>query len=489
MKRGQMVAALVGVAAASCQGILGIEEPVLQQDGGASCGSGTGCAGAGQTQDSGATGDASSGGAGDAAGGAAGGGAGQPPDGGDAGPDAAVEAGTPDQVCADGGCESACQSGAKQCDGSNGVQTCDGSGQWSAGAACTGQACVGGACVGVCEPGATRCDGASALETCSSSGQWGSGVACSSASPYCFDGACTADSPSCHGLAADCGPNASESCCTSLLVTGGSFSRSYDNVTYTDPNYPATVSDFYLDKYEVTVGRFRRFKVAWEQGWRPVLGAGAHTHLNGGSGLAATAGGNEAGWDGAWESSVLVADADLQCSASYQTWTAAAGAGETRAINCVNWYTSYAFCIWDGGFLPSEAEWNYAAAGGTEQRAHPWSSPSTDVTIDCTYANYNPGPICESAGVVAVGSRAKGNGRYGHSDLGGNVWEWQLDWYAAAYPTTSCNDCANLASAADRGTRGGSVGSVADYLLASFRAYNAPTYRSYGQGVRCARTR
>jgi len=35
---------------------------------------------------------------------------------------------------------------------------------------------------------------------------------------------------------------------------------------------------------------------------------------------------------------------------------------------------SHAFCIWDGGFLAGEAEWNYAAAGGSEQRSYPWGS-------------------------------------------------------------------------------------------------------------------
>jgi hypothetical protein len=38
-----------------------------------------------------------------------------------------------------------------------------------------------------------------------------------------------------------------------LLVPGGTFSRSYDGVDFTDKSYPATVDDFYLDKYEITV--------------------------------------------------------------------------------------------------------------------------------------------------------------------------------------------------------------------------------------------
>ena len=45
----------------------------------------------------------------------------------------------------------------------------------------------------------------------------------------------------------------------------------------------------------------------------------------------------------------------------------------------VNWYEAIAFCAWDGGFLPTETEWHYAASGGSAQRAYPWSSPAGDL--------------------------------------------------------------------------------------------------------------
>ena len=75
-------------------------------------------------------------------------------------------------------------------------------------------------------------------------------------------------------------------CCKSLLVPGGTFDRSYDGVDFMDPNYPATVSDFYLDKYEITVGRFRQFVNAGmgTQTSPPAAGAGA-TSVDFGLGL------------------------------------------------------------------------------------------------------------------------------------------------------------------------------------------------------------
>jgi formylglycine-generating enzyme required for sulfatase activity len=42
-------------------------------------------------------------------------------------------------------------------------------------------------------------------------------------------------------------------------VPGGTFYRSYDGLTHINNRNPATVSDFRLDTYEITVGRFRKF--------------------------------------------------------------------------------------------------------------------------------------------------------------------------------------------------------------------------------------
>ncbi|AUX45468.1 uncharacterized protein SOCE26_069590 [Sorangium cellulosum] len=35
-------------------------------------------------------------------------------------------------------------------------------------------------------------------------------------------------------------------------------------------------------------------------------------------------------------------------------------------INRLDWYMALAFCAWNGGRLATEAEWNYAASGGSE---------------------------------------------------------------------------------------------------------------------------
>lgn len=114
---------------------------------------------------------------------------------------------------------------------------------------------------------------------------------------------------------------------------------------------PAAVSAFRLDKFEVTVGRFRQFVGAWHAGYTPPAGSGWHIHLNAGRGLNTTGEGYEPGWAATYDGNVAPTDENLACDATFATWTASAGDNENRPINCVNWWEAYAFCVWDAGWL------------------------------------------------------------------------------------------------------------------------------------------
>lgn len=304
---------------------------------------------------------------------------------------------------------------------------------------------------------------------------------------------------------ANCGPAGNANCCASSVVPGNatgatlagtSFYRSYDVATdgmYPSMIYPATVSDFRLDTYEVTVGRFRKFVDAGfgTQAMPPAAGAGAR-RLNGMVG--------QGGWDPSWNAS-LAADtaalkAAVKCDASYQTWMDTADFTEQQPMNCITWYEAMAFCIWDGGYLPTEAEWNYAASGGSEQRAYPWSIAAGSLTIDETYASYYVDSTkqcfgdgvngCSRYDIVFVGTKPAGDGRWGHADLGGNLLEWNLDWHSV-YPTP-CNDCASLTAASYREIRGGNFRADETVLRTGYRHIATPSDRFFGFGVRCART-
>jgi sulfatase modifying factor 1 len=290
---------------------------------------------------------------------------------------------------------------------------------------------------------------------------------------------------SCVGLPSTCGGDGRDDCCNSPEVLGGIYFRSFDRAGDAGSGvntFPATVSDFRLDKYEVTVGRFRAFINAGmgTQANPPALRAGAHPDLA------------ASGWDPNWNGNLPVNKAALleqlspaECDPVVpQTvmWTDQPGNHENRPINCVSWFEAMAFCIWDGGYLPTEAEWNYAATGGNEQRAFPWSNPAFSLTIDAQRATFFDGTGCVISGqdpcleidVIPVGSRPMGDGRYGQSDMGGNVAEWTLDW-SGAYQSM-CTDCANLAPSASRQIRGG-----------DFRHGQPPTDATPLTGFRCAR--
>jgi len=102
----------------------------------------------------------------------------------------------------------------------------------------------------------------------------------SAAAPVCnlSTNTCVAR-PSCVGLAATCGPSGNADCCATGSVPGGTFYRNYDGVSAGSAgmSFPATVSSFKLDTYEITVGRFRKFVAAYSQN---MIAAGAGKNPN-----------------------------------------------------------------------------------------------------------------------------------------------------------------------------------------------------------------
>lgn len=361
-----------------------------------------------------------------------------------------------DGVCCDSSCTATC----KSCNMAGSVGTCTNVALWQDDA-------------DTCSGTTLSCDGAGACkkevgQACTMSGEC--------LSEQCVAGVCSGRS--CIGLSATCGPLDNENCCTSPMVTGGTYNRGNDT------NYPATVSDFRLDRFEITVGRFRKFVEAYP-GSKPAENAGAHPLIGG------------SGWSSEWDTNLPADQAALKTNVkcgSSQTWTDVAGVNEGLPINCLSWFEAFAFCAWDGGRLPTEAEWNYAAAGGSEQREYPWSNPPSSITIDGTYAVYDclgdgsAAGNCVFADILKVGAKSqKGDGKWSQADLGGSMWEWNVDCYQSSY-ANPCNNCADVGQAPDRVIRGGSWLFGASNLRSSYRFFFPPTYRNDRGGARCART-
>lgn len=242
------------------------------------------------------------------------------------------------------------------------------------------------------------------------------------------------------------------------------------------PERSATVSAFSLDEFEVTVGRFRRFVEQWDY-LPPPPGAGAHPKIP------------NSGWRTRWNSKLPDSRTELEASIGWLTGSTWNHGDETKPINCVGWYLAFAFCAWDGGRLPTESEWEYAAAGGEQDREFPWGSlePNLDLAVwGCTFGG-NPG-LCTKEDLAPVGSKPLGAGRWGHLDLGGSMTEWVLDAYGP-YPATATSDYALAVDSPARVFRGGAWPLSPLTLRSAHREAGASVGEAFDwQGVRCARS-
>lgn len=146
----------------------------------------------------------------------------------------------------------------------------------------------------------------------------------------------------------------------------------------------------------------------------------------------------------------------------------------------VNWYEADAYCRWAGRRLPTEAEWEFAAAAN-EKRKYPWG----DTPWDLGRANLF-GALGSCADVAAFG---EGDSGWGCRQMFGNVWEWTSDWFRP-YPGFVCDPYKEYSEpwfGDHRVLRGGCHATRAGLLRNTWRNFYTPDRRDVYAGFRtCA---
>jgi formylglycine-generating enzyme required for sulfatase activity len=141
----------------------------------------------------------------------------------------------------------------------------------------------------------------------------------------------------------------------------------------------------------------------------------------------------------------------------------------------VSWKDAAAYAAWAGKRLPTEAEWEYAARGGTIGKKYPWGD-----SFDPQCANVG------SFGIAPVKSFRPND--YGLYDMVGNVWEWCSDWYGQEYYGESPRENPQGPSGGKyKVLRGWAWYCEPDQLKVTKRHNSHPSSTSYSYGFRCVK--
>ena len=268
-----------------------------------------------------------------------------------------------------------------------------------------------------------------------------------------------------------------------VCIPGGTFrmgSSAGEGDHDEHPVHRVRLAPFFVDRYEVTLARYRR---CVQSGACDARGLGT-----------------EGPYD---DHGDYAARGTHYRNSPRCTYRDEASGNESRPINCLSFVQAEQLCRFEGRRLPSEAEWERTARGaGNTPRAFPWG----DESPDCNHAAYGYGGGCGLAEVPPVGSARAGATPDGVYDLAGSVAEWTADWYAEDYysvsptrdPPGATIDAARshhrdplVCQDGCRVTRGGAwitPLAMSAYLRGAHRTADAINRRAVHLGMRCVRS-
>lgn len=216
-------------------------------------------------------------------------------------------------------------------------------------------------------------------------------------------------------------------------VSGGVFLMGFDGKGATEPEkpvHPVIVSDFYIGKYEVTIGEFRKFIAATD--YRTTAEQEGSSFIYNAGGTSQKAGVN---WRYDINGNMINA------------------AQDNLPVVHVSWYDAVAYCKWLSEKmgrdcrLPTEAEWEYAALGGKKNILNLSGDSSLS---EVSWNGENSGSVYHQVG----GKKPNALGLY---DMIGNVYEWCADWYdEKAYRSGKAENPTGPDSGSKKVIRGGS---------------------------------
>jgi formylglycine-generating enzyme required for sulfatase activity len=247
-----------------------------------------------------------------------------------------------------------------------------------------------------------------------------------------------------------------------VYVRGGSFEMGSEKGESDEkPMHTITLSNYFIGKYEVTVGQFRKFIAA--------TGYKTSADINGGSYL----------WNGSqWK---------LQPGINWEYDALGFKRPETEEnhpVIHVSWtdaleYTKWLSSVTGKAFrLPTEAEWEFAARGGMSSNGYTFAGSNDINQVAWSLDN-------KSNQTFPVGKKQPNE--LGIYDMTGNVWEWCNDWYDADYYAKSpSTNPQGSKSGLFKVIRGGSWGGLSNFNRVTFRYRYFPGNRGKFNGFRIA---